>query len=388
MLPSRLPDPVPPARHELSASYISRLATLHGLDISTLWTQTTTREPSGGMRRIIVPERLAALTGRTVHELAGALPELRDPAPPWEMFRHQPQTGCHRCDARHPGGKVTRLLPHHRYVCTRHRTWIGPPDTNRPATDLTILPAVVQAQRLHLRLVRQHGWAATYDAVLTGFLLCSHIWNQHPGLGNRGPVWHTWESRTHVLIPPPDELKEFSASRLFAAIYPETVRVAALIASPFWRDLASGTPDQKKRFYREISTRVSYPYTDNPDLGDAIAHWAHTDAWRPPTGPHHRFTPGRVTAVLPAVHQGQLNRHQRSALWFKRGRKAGKALLWHNHIKPVLVRPWTPNYERLEGAISFSQRIDPEIQATTARQRASQPKPTPRAQDQHTSPMQ
>ncbi|WP_282704105.1 hypothetical protein [Streptomyces sp. CC219B] len=35
------------------------------------------------MRRVVVPERLASLTGRNVHALAGALPELRDPQPDW-----------------------------------------------------------------------------------------------------------------------------------------------------------------------------------------------------------------------------------------------------------------------------------------------------------------
>ena len=34
MLVRRLPDPVPPAQHEVAASYISRLAALHGLDIT------------------------------------------------------------------------------------------------------------------------------------------------------------------------------------------------------------------------------------------------------------------------------------------------------------------------------------------------------------------
>lgn len=91
MLLRRLPDPVPPARHEIPVSYIRRLANLHGLDVSDLWVQVTEREKSGGMRRAVVPERLAALTGRSVHALAGAMPELRDPQPDWRMFRHTPR---------------------------------------------------------------------------------------------------------------------------------------------------------------------------------------------------------------------------------------------------------------------------------------------------------
>lgn len=33
----------------------------------------------------------------------------------------------------------------HRYVCLRHRTWIGPPDADKPAADLSELPAIVEA---------------------------------------------------------------------------------------------------------------------------------------------------------------------------------------------------------------------------------------------------
>jgi hypothetical protein len=99
------------------------------------------------------------------------LPELH-PVPGWSALRHQPQPGCPRCDARHPGGAVTHLLPHHRYVCTRHRYWIGPPDIHQPATDLAGLDDIVRAQRHHLRLLGRHGPAASYDAVLTGFLFC------------------------------------------------------------------------------------------------------------------------------------------------------------------------------------------------------------------------
>ena len=40
----------------------------------------------------------------------------------------RPAAGGGRADGDGGGGPVIRLLPHHRYVCTRHRYWIGPPD--------------------------------------------------------------------------------------------------------------------------------------------------------------------------------------------------------------------------------------------------------------------
>ena len=33
---------------------------------------------------------------------------------------------------------MTHLLPHHRYVCTRHRYWVGPPDIDQPATGVEL----------------------------------------------------------------------------------------------------------------------------------------------------------------------------------------------------------------------------------------------------------
>jgi len=184
----RLPIPVPPARHETVASYLARLANLHGLDPGELWQQASTPQP-GTRRRVINPSLLAAITGRPAEHLARALPELRRPGPDWPAWRHQPQPGCPRCDARHDGGPVTRLLPHHRYVCARHRYWTGPPDAGQPATPLgPELAGIVQAQRRHLRLLRRHGPAATYDAVLTGFLLCGHLWTDQAAAGVAGEL--------------------------------------------------------------------------------------------------------------------------------------------------------------------------------------------------------
>ncbi|MFE6269247.1 hypothetical protein ACFVQ9_10735 [Streptomyces goshikiensis] len=380
MLVRRLPDPVPPAQHEVAASYIGRLATLHGLDINDLWVQVTRREQSGGMRRVVVPERLAALTGRTIHALAGALPELRDPEPNWAMFRHQPQTGCHRCDSKHPGGKVTRLLPHHRYVCLRHRTWIGPPDVNQPAADLSEIPAIVHSQRRHLRILSRRGWAATYDAVLTAFSFCGHIWDIPNPPEDRRHVWHTWDARARVLIPDDDEstaFRAYSTSKLFAAVYPEAIDLAVLIAAPYWRQRANGTLIEQFQFLDEVSRRISYPYTDKPEFGDAIAHWAIADSWRPPSAPTNTYSPARLKGLLPPLHATQARRHEQSALWFSRKRKAGSPLLRHLHVRPVVDRAWAPDYERTEGAIWHSKRTDQQFLDQIAREITKQTRRTP-----------
>jgi TniQ len=353
----RLPVAVPPARHETLASYLGRLASLHGLDPGELWHQVSSPRP-GTRRRDADPGQLAAITGRPAEHLARALPELHRPGPDWQAWRHQPQPGCPRCDARHDGGPVTRLLPHHRYVCTRHRYWIGPPDAGQPATSLgPELAGIIQAQRRHLRLLHRYGTAATYDAVLTGFLLCGHLWTDWPG--EPSSPWQRWTRRAEILIPPGAESTQFSASRIFAAAYPEAVTLACLIASPAWRSLAAGDLAQQQQFTIAIRQRLSWPRYQPPGNGDAIAHWIKYDSWRPPSLPHTTFpqTRGyRSSPARPAATSRQsLQRHERSTLRFQLYRRSGRVILHHGHIQPVLIRAWSPAMDGITATIWASQ---------------------------------
>ena len=76
--------------------------------------------------------------------------------------------------------------------------WIGPPDIAQPATGVGGLDDIVRAQRHHLRLLGRHGPAAGYDAVLTGFLFCGHLWaeRREDGVG----VHREWTRRAEVLV--------------------------------------------------------------------------------------------------------------------------------------------------------------------------------------------
>ncbi|MEU2855981.1 hypothetical protein [Streptomyces syringium] len=115
--------------------------------------------------------------------------------------------------------------------------------------------------------------------------------------------WDTWDDRLHILIPFDREKQDYvdySTSRLFAAVHPEAVTLAPLIASPHWRRLAGGTDVEQARFLEAIAGRVTYPYSPPDRSGDAIAHWALADSWRPPSRPLTTYTPGRVRGTLPA----------------------------------------------------------------------------------------
>jgi hypothetical protein len=94
-------------------------------------------------------------------------------------------------------------------------------------------------------------------AVLTGFLFCGHLWadRRHEGTC----VQREWSRRAEVLIPEGSEAATFSASRLFAAVYPEAVNLAGLIASPIWRHRAAGDPDAQRQFTTEVARRLHRP---------------------------------------------------------------------------------------------------------------------------------
>ena len=259
---ARLPIPAGPARHEIVLSYLTRLTVLHGLPEGELFEHvsvsaiTTENRPGRKPGRVVLADRLALAAGRPVEHLVLALPELRDPAPDWTAWRHQSQTGCPRCDARHDGGPVRRLLPHHHYVCTRHRYWIGPPDAGQLPTPLhdQVGDQIVAAQYRHNGLLARHGAAGVFDAVLTGFLICGHLWKH--GQREETAAVHQWEQRAQRLIPPGSAITTYSTSLLFAAVYPEAISLAELIASPPWRQLAHGDTAQQRVFLTEACRRL------------------------------------------------------------------------------------------------------------------------------------
>ena len=351
----RLPVAVPPAHGETLASYLARLASLHGLSLHELCAPISTPQP-GTTKRSIIPDRLATITGRPLSHLAHALPELRDPPPDWAALRHEAQPGCPCCDARHLGGPVTRLLPHHRYVCTRHRYWIGPPDAGQSATPLPVgYDNIVAAQGAHLRLLHRHGSIAVFDAVLTGFLICTH--HLRPHSEDSTPTERRWSRRAEALIPQGTEHATFSASRLFAVTYPEAVHLAAVIASPSWRHLASGAPRQQWRLATELAQRLGYPDYQPPQDGDAITRWVRSDPPHPPSQPGRTLPETRAYLAIRAPKDSQQTqaRHRRSAYWFGQNRRAGNLLLGHRHLRPVLIRDWSPRPDGVAASISATQ---------------------------------
>ncbi|ONI90889.1 hypothetical protein ALI22I_10630 [Saccharothrix sp. ALI-22-I] len=380
---SRLPINVPPAGDEIAVSYLTRLAALHDMGFDTLWAQVSKPRGKGNNTRRLDGDLLATVADQPRTRLARAVVELRDPEPNWLALRHEPQRGCRRCEARHPGGQVLRLLPHHRFVCTRHQVWIGPPDQHdHPPPGLEELPEVVAAQHRHLRLLARLGPAATYDAVLTGFLFCAHRWN-FTDIAFDGDTWLDWVRRAELLIPPGTETDTFSTSRLFACTYPEAVALAEVVGSLRWRRLAAGDPAEQRAFAAEIGRRLGlrdyYPTLTK----DPIAHWIEQDCWQPPSLPANDYrslrTFGGTSFVKPAKDSD--NKRRLAAYWFgQKHRRGGDALLHHRSLSPVVIRDWSHKRELFTGALVVSSEISLETRRkidVTEAHRTEYPRPEP-----------
>ena len=178
--------------------------------------------------------------------------------------------------------------------------------------------------------------------MLTGFLICGHLWDHHPG-GWDTP-WQQWNRRAQTLIPPGLEATRFSASRIFAAAYPEAISLACLIASPRWRSLAAGDAGQRQQVIAEIGRRLGRRGYQPPENGDAIVHWIEYDSWQPPSQPSTTYPQTRDHgAPRPAAaSQQSLQRQERSTAFFALNRRGGNVILHHRHIRPVLIRDWSP----------------------------------------------
>lgn len=297
----RLPVPLPPARNETIASWLHRLATVHGLSTGDLRRHlhiatAVTRNPAE-LRDL--SRRLAALTGQPAERLAWALPELRLPAPDWLALRHLAQRACPRCTARHEGGPVRRLFAHHEYLCVRHGYWVGPPDPTRddpPARLDGRLPELVAGQRRLDHAYRRYGWAATFHATAAATKICLNL-----RFGAEAhPVWNRWQRRLDLLLP-----TGYRRSLFIAAVFPEIAALATVLAAPDWRILAPrNDPADEDRLIHHATLALGC--VDPPhrhDLREVLIGWMTYQAAGPPWRPaatyldtrHHDDGAPRVT---------------------------------------------------------------------------------------------
>lgn len=276
----RLPVSVPPFPAEALDSYLARVAAGNHLPVDRLreHLRDPNHRPGTGP---VLPARLAAAVGHPVEALRRTLPELHDrtksgwdyPGHLLDRFHDVPRPACGACAAaRGITRPVNHWAPAHRTVCLRHQRWTGP--TVRHLTDqchLAGVPEVLTAARRHRNLVRRHGHlrltAAYRDA--EGITL---QWAQRREFGRH-------RDRRLDVLAPGQHIVFLRDPVIHAAIYPDTVALASLLASPHWLT-AAASPDggERQRFLAEAARRLDLPEYTPYGFHEPLHHWARLDA--------------------------------------------------------------------------------------------------------------
>jgi hypothetical protein len=253
--PRRLPVPVRLIARETIGSFLTRTAFANSLRVAHLLSLagisrarsfTPATDDAAGWSAS-TPDRIAALAGRALPELAAAVPLLAGMTPAGTVLLR----ACGHCTAAKnvTGMVIVRASPRD-YLCTRHQQWLR--GIHRP--DLAALPEIAESQRRHDRrtskvadddIARAHRQARD----ITGQWLAS---GWHPALTER---WQHRHRRLALALPGPE------AVLTDVITHPEMLAVARLLIS-----------GQRSRGIRppEIAAWLGFPYPSRPHPLDPL----------------------------------------------------------------------------------------------------------------------
>ena len=250
-----LPRLVAPFADETITSYLHRLAGPNHIDPAAL------RRLLAGSDRKDAPVplgRLAAITGMPCRSLACAMPQICTPAELSGLpIRNRPRArdwwsfaACRPCVA---GQLVTRWALHDDVICYRHRRWIS---TDHDQPDLTRQPEILHAHRRHRWLIRRHGRDPVMRAVRDAQHIC--IGWRLDGLPAPG-----FDRCMEIFCGPGwDDPDQWAPQAFEAAAYPQSVALARLLASPYWRQRILGNHwAWHDQFTAELRRTVAPDYT-------------------------------------------------------------------------------------------------------------------------------
>jgi hypothetical protein len=253
--PRRLPVPVRLIGRETIGSFLTRLAFANSLRVAHLLSLTgisrarsftpATDDTVGWSP--YTPDRVAALAGLALPDLAAAVPLLAGMAPAGTALLR----ACGHCTARKSvtGMVIIRASPRD-YLCIRHQQWLR--GIHRPG--LAALPEIAESQRRHDRrtanvpgqdIARIHRLAR---GITSQWLEAG--W--HPALTER---WQHRHQRLALALPGPETVLTDVIT------HPEMLAVARLLIS-----------GQRSRGIRppEIAARLGFPYPSQPHPLDPL----------------------------------------------------------------------------------------------------------------------
>jgi hypothetical protein len=255
-----LPRPVRPVQDETITSYLYRLCQANCLNQQALC-------------RRVQEHRTAPIHVGLLATLSGQRPEALRYAM-LELCTSQQLASMHVTGRPRPGAISTfkcRLCTHRRQVtdwvrcwrrsedvvCHHHRRWTAGDDGGD--LDLASQPDILQANRRHRRLIHRYGRRTVFNAFAQASEICNkwierHRFDDHADLRRRmrlffGPGWRG----------------DFSQPAMSAALYPQTVGLTRLLASPYWRPLAVRDQAGNEAFVAELRRTVQPGYSWNPN---------------------------------------------------------------------------------------------------------------------------
>jgi hypothetical protein len=260
---------------ETAASYVRRLALANQLDPDALRRYVNNGRGRGGPYDAGM---LAVVSGQPEHVLRCAIPDLvlirgnRGQAPVgYAQWRADDGTACRLCAAARGITEPVRCWKQpEQVICLRHRRWIGA-WTGDGQPDLSGQPAILQAYRRHLRLVRRLGRGTVAVGCAYADRICRqwHDQRQHDeGFRQRMLAFGGRDWAAHRTDP-----------SIAAAAYPQVVALARLLASPYWRPMAlSGSQAGRQAFAREVQRTVAPGWRWPSATSDPLYRWA-TGRW-------------------------------------------------------------------------------------------------------------
>ncbi|WKK24218.1 hypothetical protein QZH56_00590 [Streptomyces olivoreticuli] len=149
-------------------------------------------------------------------------------------------------------------------LCLRHGRWT---DTYHAQFDVRPLPEIIQAQRDHHHLVREHGWQTVTIAMRQASDWCWRWWDSRRFQKRR-------DHRLRLLIPSGGSTYR-EDPRLIASSYPDIVALTGLLASPKLRNLPFTGHDQDfRQFVLEVRARVAPGYSyEGAGVADPLVRW-------------------------------------------------------------------------------------------------------------------
>lgn len=230
-----LPHSLPPTHFETLSSYLQRLAHANYIQPRDLAEYLSVK--SRGRRRIIGIDELSMVSGRSVTSLRLALPELGlNAGDHTSEIPTSTVDACYRCMASKGIYEPVDVWKRSDVsVCVKHHLWLG--DGNRwnraqEILNVSEVPAIIQAQKQHTRLVRKVGRSKVSEEFEIAVQIVHRLFDSRPTYdilteknlsGLLGEDWAVFPGDPAV----------------WAAQYPRAVALTGFLVSPYWTWITS-----------------------------------------------------------------------------------------------------------------------------------------------------